>query len=82
MCMENQEKNKSVQLSDEVLKQVTGGSQDDRPPVISCPQCMTPVIVTAAQIMENKIIRCPHCGFVLYSGSSRCPDISSKLKRD
>lgn len=81
MGMENQEQNKSVQISDEVLKQVTGGSQDDRPLVIDCPRCMTPVIVTVTQIIEQNI-RCSHCGFVLYSGSSRRPKLSSGLNGD
>ena len=31
MSMENQEQNKSVQISDEVLKQVTGGSHGQYP---------------------------------------------------
>lgn len=64
MCKENQKQNKEVRLSDEVLKQVTGGSQD-RITTLSCPGCTHPIPVTVTQLLQDRRLCCPYCGLVL-----------------
>ena len=64
MCKENQKQNKEVRLSDEVLKQVTGGSQD-RIQTLTCPVCTHPIPVTMIQLLQDRRLYCPYCGLVL-----------------